>query len=221
MQDQFTEQRLAMVENQIKRRGILDEATLNAMREIPRHLFVPPQLANAAYEDSPLPIGEGQTISQPYIVALMTQAAKLTPDAVVLEIGTGSGYAAAVLSRIASAVFTIERIEALARKSQELLKELGYANVTVRSGDGTLGLPLAAPFDAILVTAGAPVVPESFLSQLKEGGRVIIPVGDALSQQLLRLRKNAEGRYDHERIESVRFVPLIGEQGWPKWFHQE
>lgn len=206
-------QREAMVEHQIKRRGVNDPATLKAMLEVPRHLFVPPDLQKFAYEDSPLPIGQGQTISQPYIVALMTQAAELAPDAAVLEIGTGSGYAAAVLSRIVAKVYTIERLEPLALQAETQLKELGYDNVIVKAGDGTLGWPEAAPFDAIIVTAGAPVVPASFLSQLKEGGKVIIPVGDALSQQLLRLRKN-KGQFQREMLEHVRFVPLIGEQGW-------
>lgn len=214
MADSFAAQREAMVEHQIKRRGIKDPATLKAMLEVPRHLFVPPDIQHLAYRDMPLPIDWDQTISQPYIVALMTEAAELTPDAVVLDIGTGSGYAAAVLSKIVSQVYSIERIEGLALTARSILKELGYDNVTVKVGDGSLGLSEAAPFDAIIVTAGAPVVPESFLNQLKEGGRVIIPVGDSLFQELLRLRKTAEGKYAREMIEHVRFVPLIGEQGW-------
>ncbi|MCE5318895.1 MAG: protein-L-isoaspartate(D-aspartate) O-methyltransferase [Parachlamydia sp.] len=212
--DDFHAQREAMVEHQISRRGVKDPATLKAMRDVPRHLFVPPDMQQYAYQDSPLPIGMDQTISQPYIVALMTEVAQLTPEARVLDIGTGSGYAAAVLACIASEVYSIERIEPLAQNAAALLKELGYHNVTVKAGDGTLGWPEAGPFDAIIVTAGAPVVPESFKSQLKEGGRVVIPVGDALSQQLVRLRKGPKGDYTRELIEHVRFVPLIGEQGW-------
>lgn len=212
--DSFQAQREAMVEQQIRRRGIKDPATLQAMRDVPRHLFVPPDLQKYAYEDSPLPIGLDQTISQPYIVALMTEAAQLAPEARVLDIGTGSGYAAAILAKIVSQVYSIERIETLAMQAAARLKELGYGNITVKAGDGTLGWPEAGPFDAIIVTAGAPVVPESFKSQLKEGGRVIIPVGDGLSQQLLRLRKGPKGEYTRELIEHVRFVPLIGEQGW-------
>lgn len=210
----FEAQRESMVEHQIRRRGVKDPATLQAMLNVPRHLFVPPDLQKYAYEDSPLPIGLDQTISQPYIVALMTEAAQLTPEARVLDIGTGSGYAAAILARIVSKVYSIERIEPLAIQAAARIKELGYDNVTVKAGDGTLGWPEAGPFDAIIVTAGAPVIPESFMSQLKEGGRVIIPVGDALSQQLLRLRKGPKGEYSRELIEHVRFVPLIGEQGW-------
>lgn len=201
-----------MVEQQIRRRGISDPATLQAMREVPRHLFVPPDVLQYAYDDSPLPIGLHQTISQPYIVALMTQSAALTPDAVVLDIGTGSGYAAAVLSHIVQKVYSIERIPELADRAALLLKD--YENIEVTAGDGTLGWPEKAPFDAIIVTAGAPVVPESLLKQLKEGGRLIIPVGDSLSQRLLRLRKTAAGRFTREIIEHVRFVPLVGEEGW-------
>lgn len=212
--DSYDVQREAMVEQQVRRRGVKDLATLQAMRDVPRHLFVPPELQKHAYEDSPLPIGMDQTISQPYIVALMIEAAQLTPEARVLDIGTGSGYAAAVLSRIVSEVCSIERIEPLAQKAAALLKELGFNNITVKAGDGTKGWPEGGPFDAIIVTAGAPVVPEAFKSQLKEGGRVIIPVGDASSQHLLRLCKTPKGDYTRELIEHVRFVPLIGEQGW-------
>lgn len=203
-----------MVEQQIKRRGIKEPATLKAMLEVPRHLFVPPNIQHLAYDDMPLPIDWDQTISQPYIVALMAEAAQLTPDDVVLDVGTGSGYAAAVLSRIVRQVYSIERIEGLALKAISVLKELGYDNVMVKVGDGSLGLQESAPFDAIIVTAAAPVVPESFTNQLNEGGRVIIPVGNSLTQQLLRLRKTAEGAYSREMIEYVRFVPLVGEQGW-------
>lgn len=203
-----------MVKMQIASRGINDASVLEAMRTVPRHRFVPEELLAYAYDDGPLPIGEGQTISQPYIVALMTQAAKLDKNSKVLEIGTGSGYAAAILSRIAKEVHTIERLPDLARHAEGVLQDLKYNNIHVHIGDGTLGLPQHGPFDAILVTAGAPVVPDSFIDQLKVGGRVIIPVGDALSQELLRLVKTKDGKFTRELIELVRFVPLIGKQGW-------
>ena len=214
MDASFADDLKKMVEQQIRRRGVKDPATLKAMLEVPRHAFVPVSSQIYAYADAPLPIGQGQTISQPYIVALMTEAAELTPDASVLEIGTGSGYAAAILSRMVNEVYTIERIASLASKAEEIFKNLQYQNIQVKVGDGTLGWKEKAPFDAILVTAGAPVVPESFLDQLKLSGRVIIPVGDAISQQLIRLRKTPENTYTREILESVRFVPLIGEQGW-------
>ncbi len=210
----FAKLRHQMVRDQIARRGVNDPAVLSAMGQVPRHLFVPAELVRDAYGDYPLPIGEGQTISQPYIVALMTQAAQLDPESKVLEIGTGSGYAAAVLSRIAREVYSIERVHPLVERAKHALKEAGYTNVRIFEGDGSLGLPEQAPFDAIIVTAGAPVVPQSFLSQLNVGGRVIIPVGDALSQQLLRLKKLPNNTYAQEVLELVRFVPLIGEQGW-------
>lgn len=216
MKDDDLEQRLHMVNSQIVSRGIKDPATLSSIREVPRHLFVPETIKHSAYDDSPLPIGYGQTISQPYIVALMTTAAQLTPDATVLDIGTGSGYAAAILSRIVKKVCTIERIPELAEQAQERFQQLGYSNIFVKTGDGTLGWPEEGPFDAIIVTAGAPVIPESFYNQLKEGGRIIIPVGDAYTQQLLRLRKQFDGKFSREMLEFVRFVPLIGEQGWSK-----
>lgn len=204
-----------MVDNQIRRRSVSDKAALAAMLEVPRHLFVPENIRKYAYEDSPLSIGHGQTISQPFIVALMIQAAQLEPDAVVLEIGTGSGYAAAVLSRMVKDVYTIERIPNLSAGAGKVIKQLGYSNVHLKIGDGSLGWPEKGPYDAIIVTAGAPVVPDSFLNQLKTGGRIIIPVGDAISQQLLRLRKTSNGQLTQEILEWVRFVPLIGKQGWP------
>lgn len=214
MDQDFSFLRQRMVREQLEPRGIDDPAALAAMRTVPRHLFVPISLANYAYSDSPLPIGEGQTISQPYIVALMTQAAQLNKSSKVLEIGTGSGYAAAILSCIAKQVYTVERIPELAEKAEKLFLELGYTNIKVLVGDGSLGWPENGPYDAIIVTAGAPVVPQSFLTQLNIGGKVIIPVGDSLSQQLLRLRKTKEGEYSRELLGLVRFVPLIGEQGW-------
>lgn len=209
------EKRRQMVSEQLQRRGVKDPATLKSMLEVPRERFVPPTIRSMAYEDGPLPIGEGQTISQPYIVALMTQAAELTPDSTVLDIGTGSGYAAAVLSRIVKEVYTIERIASLSQNAQKVFQELGYTNITAKVGDGTLGWPEKAPFDAIIVTAGAPVTPDSLLAQLKTGGRLIIPVGDSLSQQLFRFWKHEEGHFTKEILDYVRFVPLIGEEGWP------
>lgn len=214
MDAEFEHERKRMVEQQLLRRGISDPSTLSSMLAVPRHDFVPVHLKGYAYNDGPLPIGEGQTISQPYIVALMTQSAELAPDAAVLEIGTGSGYAAAILSRIVKHVFTVERIPSLAHAAEICLHKLGYDNVEIKIGDGSLGWPEKGPFDAILVTAGAPVVPEALIKQLKEGGRLIIPVGDAYSQELLRVRKLPQGKISRETIEFVRFVPLIGEEGW-------
>ncbi len=214
MQNSYEAQRKNMVEMQIRRRGIIDPATLQAMQEVPRHLFVPENLRPYAYDDGPLPVGSGQTISQPYIVALMTQAAEIAPGSIFLEIGTGSGYAAAIASRLAKEVYTIERIPALTEQAQVIINQLNYDNIYFKIGDGTLGWPEKGPFDAIVVTAGAPVIPESFLPQLKVGGRVIIPVGDAISQQLWRLRKLPDNTYFREMLEFVRFVPLIGKEGW-------
>lgn len=214
MKDDFDKLRQKMVELQIQRRGVKDPLTLKSMLQVPRHLFVPHFLVGEAYEDGPLPIGEGQTISQPYIVALMTEAAEVKQDAIVLEIGTGSGYAAAILSRIASKVYTVERIESLGETAKKRFNELGYDNIEVKIGDGTLGWPEKGPFDVIVVTAGAPIVPSSLVSQLKDQGRLIIPVGDSISQSLLRIRKMPGGKTTQEILEAVRFVPLIGKEGW-------
>ncbi len=203
-----------MVDQQLLTRAIRDQATLDSMSNVPRHLFIPSEMIPFAYEDSPLSIGQGQTISQPYIVALMTQSAKVGPQSTVLEIGTGSGYGAAVLSGICKEVYTIERIPELAEESRLRLANLGYANVHVKTEDGTLGWPENSPYDAILVTASAPAVPEALVEQLKEGGRLIVPVGDRYSQELVRLTKMGEKEYQQESLGSVRFVPLIGEQGW-------
>lgn len=212
--DNFSVQREMMVERQLLSRAITDHPTLESMSKVPRHLFVPSANASYAYQDSPLPIGYGQTISQPYIVALMTQSAKLSPGAKVLEIGTGSGYGAAVLSHVCKEVYTVERIPELAKESRARLQSLGYENVRVKLDDGTLGWPEHAPYDAILVTASAPKLVPSLMEQLKAGGRLVIPVGDKLSQQLIRLTKSNDGSYREENLGSVRFVPLIGEQGW-------
>jgi len=210
----YASQRQQMVEQQLIPRGIGDPATLEAMREVPRHVFAPEELREYAYQDGPLPIGEGQTISQPYIVALMTQAAEVESSDIVLEIGTGSGYGAAVLAHIAKEVYTIERFASLMKQAVSCFQELGYTNIHARVGDGSLGWPQEAPFDAILVTAGAPEPPPSLQQQLKVGGRLVIPVGDALGQELLCYRKISEDQLSREWLEFVRFVPLVGQEGW-------
>jgi protein-L-isoaspartate(D-aspartate) O-methyltransferase len=204
-----------MVVHQIAARGVNDPAVLGAMRAVPRESFVPPAMAEFAYEDSPLPIEEGQTISQPYIVALMTEALRAGPGDRVLEIGTGSGYAAAVLSRVVKEVYTIERHEPLARVAEERFRRLGYRNIHVLVGDGTLGWPEQAPFDAIVATAGGLEAPPALLAQLKVGGRMVIPLGPTPRQQeLLRITRSGPTRYDREELGRVQFVPLIGAAGW-------
>jgi len=211
-----TEQaRHRMVARQIAARGVRDPAVLEAMRTVPREAFLPDELAEFAYRDTPLPILENQTISQPYIVALMTGALELERRDRVLEVGTGSGYAAAVLGEIAREVFTIERHGALASRARERLAELGYDHVHVRHGDGTKGWPEAAPFDAIVVAAGGPEPPASLLVQLAVGGRLVIPVGPSpRSQELVRVTRAGEDEYLREELGPVRFVPLVGEEGW-------
>jgi len=208
------EERRRMVDEQLIPSGITNKAVLQSMLTVPRHWFVPEQLQAFAYHDCPLPIGEGQTISQPYIVALMAEALEPAPADRVLEIGTGSGYAAAVISRVVSQVYTIERHETLAREAQSRFQALKYGNIKVRIGDGTKGWPEEAPFDGIVIAAGAPVVPKSLGKQLKTGGRLVIPVGDRSHQELLRLRKRPGGDFAIENLGGVRFVPLIGEEGW-------
>ena len=204
-----------MVELQLVRRGIRDWRVLDAMRDVPREAFVQPGYEEFAYEDGPLPIAAGQTISQPYIVALMVEAAELQPDDSVLEIGAGSGYAAAVMSRIAGQVYAIERHEVLARSAERRFARLGYTNVQVRVGDGTNGWSEAAPFDAIIVSAGGPVVPHALKEQLALGGRLVIPVGEHLrGQRLLKITRCDQTHYDEDDLGQVAFVPLIGEQGW-------
>ena len=211
----FTAARARMVDLQLAGRGISNRLVLGAFRQVPREHFVPPELAGLAYRDAPLPIGEEQTISQPYIVALTVQALRLTGNERVLEIGTGSGYAAAILSRVAKEVFTVERLEALATEARRRLERLGYDTVHVLHGDGTLGWPAHAPFDAIAVSAGAPEVPKALLEQLAPGGRLVIPVGpEATSQTLVRVTKRGPDDFRQEALTEVRFVPLIGEQGW-------
>jgi protein-L-isoaspartate(D-aspartate) O-methyltransferase len=207
-------QRERMVERQLVRRGVRDARVLAAMREVPREAFLEPGMREFAYEDSPLPIPDGQTISQPYVVARMIEAARIGPGDRVLEVGTGSGYAAAVLARVAGEVCTIERHAPLAALARRRLETHGAAAVEVRAGDGTLGWPERAPFDAILVAAGGPEPPPALLDQLARGGRLVMPVGDADAQSLLRITRRGAGRYDEEDLGDVRFVPLIGAQGW-------
>lgn len=212
-QDKFTQMRLTMVERQLRRRGIADERVLEAMTAIPRHLFVPPSEQMDAYADCPLPIGHHQTISQPYIVALMTELLQLSGGETVLEIGTGSGYQAAILARLASEVFTVERIPELAQEAALRLKRLGLDNVSVVESDGTIGLPDNAPFDGILVTAGGPTVPPPLLEQLAEGGRLVIPVGSRAGQ-MLEVWHKLKGENERQAVAPVAFVPLVGEHGW-------
>jgi protein-L-isoaspartate(D-aspartate) O-methyltransferase len=210
-----TQRRHAMVERTIAQRGVRSPLVLEAVGSVERERFLPEELREFAYDDTPLPIEEGQTISQPYIVALMTEALQLQGGERVLEIGTGSGYAAAVLAHIAREVYTVERYGQLASKAAETLAALGYSNVQVRHGDGTLGWPEHAPFDAIVVAAGGPSVPESLKSQLKIGGRLVIPVGtDRGLQELVRVTRHSEHDYRREELADVRFVPLVGAEGW-------
>ena len=204
-----------MMQADLEGRGIRDPNVLAAMREVPREEFVAPDFKDQAYEDYPLPIEEGQTISQPYIVAFMAEALELSPGDRVLEIGSGSGYSAAVLSRIADRIITVERFSALAERAGERLRRLGYDNIVIFAGDGTLGWPEEAPYDAIVVTAAAPRLPEPLLKQLAIGGRLVVPVGpDLLGQTLVRVRRIKENEYREERLLAVQFVPLIGAAGW-------
>ena len=228
----FAHLRRRMVEDQLRSRGLNDTRVLAAMENVPRHLFVRPGERYAAYDDAPLPIGLGQTISQPYIVACMTGLLHLEPTHRVLEVGTGSGYQAAVLATLASEVWTIERHAELAHQAEQRLLELGYANVRVIAGDGTLGYPEAAPYDAIIVTAAAPHVPEALRTQLTAGGRMVIPVAAAYAEDLKLIERlpdepttakggesvaaRAEPRFRETSILGCTFVPLIGEQGYQK-----
>jgi len=210
---EFVPQRSEMVEKQLRRRGISDFAVLAAMGAVPRHEFVPFELRERAYEDLPLPIGGGQTISQPYIVATMTEALRLDPEDRVLEVGTGCGYQAAVLSLLAKEVFTVECRSELAAAAASRLAALGFSNVHVHCGDGTLGMPEFAPFDAILIAAAAPAVPKPLLDQLAEGGRMILPVGNADEQELRLIEKDGT-QIRTNILEGCRFVPLVGHYGW-------
>jgi protein-L-isoaspartate(D-aspartate) O-methyltransferase len=205
-----------MVHNDIARRGVSDPAVLDAMHAVPRHRFVPAHLRAYAYDDTALPIAACQTISEPFIVARMTEALELRPTDRVLEVGTGSGYGAAVLGRLAAEVFTIERIRLLADEARQLLDELGNANVHVVCGDGSLGWPEHAPYDAIAVTASGPRIPDALLAQLADGGRLVMPIGlQPGHQKLVKLRREGDG-YVEEDLGGVVFVPLVGEQGWPE-----
>jgi len=204
-----------MVEKQIAERGVKIQAVLDAMRAVPREMFVPEAAVESAYEDTPLGIEEGQTISQPYVVALMAAALELSPRDRVLEIGAGSGYAAAVLSCMAAEVYAIERHAVLAELARRRMKDLGYDNVHIFQGDGTLGCPEHAPYDAIVVSAGGPSVPDALRAQLVIGGRLVIPVGATPpEQELVRVRRTGENEYEQEDLGGVRFVPLIGLHDW-------
>ena len=210
-QDRYRDRRLTMVRRQIEGRGVRDPQVLGAMRTVPRHRFVSRTLAGDAYKDHPLPIGSGQTISQPYIVALMAEAAAIEPDHRVLEVGTGSGYGAAVLAELGSSVISVERHRKLANSAARVLAELGYDNATVVCADGSQGHPPGAPFDAVVVTAAAPSIPSALIDQLADGGRLVIPVGPAsFSQNLTLVRRDGEETIS-ERFCPVRFVPLVEE----------
>lgn len=213
--NEFSAARFSMVQHQLAARGVRDRRVLAAMRRVPRERFVPAELADQAYDDEPLPIGDDQTISQPYIVAFMIEALGLHGNEKVLEIGTGSGYAAAVLSQLVAEVYTVERIERLATSARQRLQALDCANVHVISGDGTRGWPEQAPYDAIIVAAGGPQVPPTLKSQLKIGGRIVIPVGPTINEQRLTLvNRVSETQYETRYIAHVRFVPLLGDEGW-------
>ena len=209
----FDKARRKMVERQLRARGIKDKRVLSTMETVPRHEFVPEELRGRAYKDNPLAIGEQQTISQPYMVAVMTEELQLAPSDVVLEIGAGSGYQAAILSRLAAKVYSIERHQRLACLAYATLRKAGYRNVTVICGDGSGGLPEKGPFDAIVVTAGAPETPTALLDQLAEGGRLVIPVGSKL-RQTCKLITKREGRFETRDVTGCIFVPLIGRFGW-------
>ena len=215
MTTDYAAQREAMVERQLKRRGIGEELILNAFREVPREAFVSPANAHMAYGDHPLPIEAGQTISQPYIVALMIQAAGLKPGDRVLEVGAGSGYAAAVMSRIARRVVGIERQHALVEVARERMERLGFGNVEIVEGDGTMGWPSQAPYEAILAAASGSHVPEALIAQIAPGGSIVMPVGDpGWVQKLVKVTRRADGSLDQADLGEVRFVPLIGAEGW-------
>jgi len=209
----YQRQRNLMVDTQIISRGVKDARVIAAMRKVPRHLFTDEPARYKAYDDMALPVGEGQTISQPYMVAVMTELLSLGGDEKVLEIGTGSGYQAAVLAELSRELYTIERIQSLSDRAREVIAELGYDNIHMKVGDGTLGWPEAAPFDRILITAAAPVVPEPLVDQLSEGGILVAPVGDRFSQQLVRVIKQ-RGKLSKDFHTPCVFVPLVGEHGW-------
>ena len=209
----YEKERRRMVDEQIAGRGVKDERVLAVMRKIPRHEFLPEGIRGMAYNDSALPLGEGQTMSQPYMVAIMTELLGLKGTERVLEIGTGSGYQAAVLAELCQKVYTVERIKTIADKARATLDRLGYKSVAIKIYDGTYGWKEMAPYDAIIVTAGSPDIPAPLVEQLKEGGRMVIPVGDRYGQQLITVVKTAEGMSTERSIPCV-FVPLIGNHGW-------
>jgi len=209
----FEKERIRMVEDQIIGRGIKDERVLVAMRKVPRHEFLPVAIQGMAYQDSALPLGEGQTMSQPYMVAVMSELLELSGMERVLEIGTGSGYQAAVLAELCGKVYTVERIKTLADRARDTLDRLGYRSVAIKVYDGTYGWKDMAPFDAIIVTAGSPDIPAPLIEQLKEGGRMVIPVGDRFGQMLVKVVKTPAGPVTERSIPCV-FVPLIGNHGW-------
>lgn len=214
MKPDFAQQRARMVAEQIEGRGIKDTAVLQAMHSVPREHFVPEEHSPYAYDDSPLPIPAHQTISQPYVVAFMIEALRLQPTDKVLEIGTGSGYAAALLGQIVAEVHTVERHQKLMWYAQERLAALGYNNVFVHHGDGSLGWPAFAPYDGIIVAAGGPVVPPSLKKQLADHGRLVMPVGKRSSQNLVRLVRRSEEKFTQTNLGPVKFVPLVGAEGW-------
>lgn len=217
MELDFTKLRNRMVDRQLCQRGIRSPTVLEAMRTVPRERFLPADLRHLAYEDSALPIGENQTISQPYIVAFMAEALELQGSERVLEVGTGSGYAAAVLAQLAREVYTVERLSPLAARSAAILAQLGYGNIHVRDGDGTVGWPEHGPYEAIVVAAGGPWVPDSLKAQLGIDGRLVMPIGNNPHvQELVRLVRRGPDAYSREELAEVRFVPLIGEEGWPR-----
>lgn len=213
MPDQFVNQRIAMVELQLRNRGIRDVRVLQAMLRVPRHEFIPPSLIADAYTDMPLPIGRGQTISQPYIVAAMLEALQLRAEDRVLEIGTGSGYMTALLAELAAEVIGIERHAELAERAREVLVHLGYRNVQVMVGDGSQGYPSSVPYDGIIASAAAPTIPPALIDQLSEGGRMVIPVGPPHAQQLQLIRK-ISGQAEITALDPCRFVPMIGESAY-------
>ena len=216
--DDWADRRERMVVEQLERRGIRDSRVLAAMRRVPRHLFVEPDLQARAYDDRALPIGDGQTISQPYMVAIMTAWLAAGPESRVLEIGTGSGYQAAVLAELAREVITIERREDLADDARDRLADLGYANITVITGDGSRGYPARAPYGGIMVTAGAPLVPANLEAQLGDGARLVVPVGTTTHQELVVIERDGE-TFARSQGEGCVFVPLVGVEGWPERTH--
>jgi protein-L-isoaspartate(D-aspartate) O-methyltransferase len=217
MEERYRRDRLRMVATQIEPRGIRHARVLEAMRQVPRHRFVPPEHVDAAYDDRPLPIGAGQTISQPYIVAAMTAALDPRPDDSILEIGTGSGYQCAILAVLGGRVVSIERVPELAARAAGVLRELGLDNATVHVGDGTLGWPEGQPYDRIIVTAGAPAVPDPLVEQLAPGGVLVIPVGSRRMQELMVVRRETEDAdLRTETLDRCVFVPLVGEAGWER-----